>query len=346
MMGRLNDRFGPRLVVAIGGILIGAGYLLLSQMQATWQYYLIYSVIIGLGGGTMVAPQLSTVARWFKENRGTMSGIVMAGGGAGGFILPPVLNWLISIQDWRMTFIILGAVILIVITISSQFLRRDPSAMGLVPSGENETEEQKAEIIAAGLSIGQAIRSRQLWKIFLVFFCFGFCVITNVIHIAPHVTDLGISDVHAANMLSILSGSILVGCLVSGSISDKLGIKRTLVSSLCLILLALLWLPVATETWMLYLYVILMGLGHGGTGALHSPLVADVVGIKDHGFIFGLSHFFSTLGAAAGPYIAGLIFDKTGSYQIAFVILVSIIICGIILIYTIKPTRAQRQAVT
>ena len=94
---------------------------------------------------------------------------------------------------------------------------------------------------------------------------------------------------------------------------------------------------------MLYLYAILIGLGHGGSATLFSPLVAEVVGIKAHGAIYGLSHFFSTLGGAAGPYVAGLIFDMTGSYRIDFILLIGIILCGIILIFTVKPAVVQRR---
>lgn len=106
IMGRLNDKLGPRFVMTLCGFLLGLGYLLMSLIIGGWQLYLFYGVIIGIGMGGSFVALLSTVARWFVKRRGMMTGIVIAGMGIGTFIVTPVSNWLISIYDWRVSYAI------------------------------------------------------------------------------------------------------------------------------------------------------------------------------------------------------------------------------------------------
>ena len=114
IMGRLNDKLGPRFVMTLCGLLLGIGYLLMSTINSAWQLYLFYGVIFGLGmGGAFVALQ-STIARWFIKMRGLMTGIAIAGTGIGQLISSPVSNWLISIYDWRVSYLILGGILLVI----------------------------------------------------------------------------------------------------------------------------------------------------------------------------------------------------------------------------------------
>jgi MFS family permease len=136
-VGALNDRFGPRIVVTFCGFLLGIGYLLMSQVNTLWQLYLFLGVIVGIGMSGVWVPQLSTVARWFVKRRTLMTGIVIAGAGIGQLIGPPVITRLISIYDWRLTFIILGGVVLVAMVLAAQFLKRDPVHMGQRPYGED-----------------------------------------------------------------------------------------------------------------------------------------------------------------------------------------------------------------
>jgi len=128
-MGGLNDRLGPRIVLTIAGFLAGLGYLLMSQIGAAWQLYLFHGVVVGVGMSGILVPMLSTVARWFVARRNVMSGIVMAGIGVGTLVASPVANWLISVYEWRVSYIIMGSIVLIVTVLAAQFLKRDPTSM-------------------------------------------------------------------------------------------------------------------------------------------------------------------------------------------------------------------------
>lgn len=122
-MGGLNDRFGPRVVITVCGVFLAVGYLLMSQTSAVWQLYLFYGVAVGTGMAGFYIPLASTVARWFVKRRGMMTGIVVSGVSIGILVAPPVANWLISIHDWRLSYIIIGSTASLVVILAGQLLR-------------------------------------------------------------------------------------------------------------------------------------------------------------------------------------------------------------------------------
>ena len=133
--GRLNDRFGPRLVMTACGFFVGLGYLLMSQISTIWQLYLFYGVIIAMGTSGGYVPLVSTVARWFVKRRGLVTGIVISGIGLGTMVVPPIAAQLISSYGWRTSYIIVGIAALVLIILAAQFLKRDPSQVGQLPYG-------------------------------------------------------------------------------------------------------------------------------------------------------------------------------------------------------------------
>jgi len=343
VMGGLNDRLGPRVVMTLCGFFLGLGYLLMSQIGAVWQLYLFYGVIVGIGmSGAWVSP-LSTVARWFVARRGMMSGIVVAGTSIGALIGPPVANQLISTYDWRISYIIIGSVVLVVVVLAAQFLRRDPAQMGQVPYGESKGGEQGLQVGAEGFSLKEAVYTRQFWVFFAMLLCFGFSLFSTMIHIVPHATDLGISAASAATILATIGGLATVGRVVLGSAADRIGTRQVFIIGFILMSAALFWLVPAAERWMLYLFAAVFGFGHGGMGASESPLVAGLFGLSSHGLIFGVAGLGFAIGAAAGPFLTGYIFDVTGSYQAAFLVSAAIGIIGLILTTLLTPITDERR---
>jgi len=341
VMGRLTDRFGPRIVMSLCGFFLGLGFLLMSQISAAWQLYLFYGVIAGIGMGGAWVPLMSTIARWFVRRRGMMTGIIIAGLGIGGLIIPPVANWLISTQGWRTSYIILGSMVLVVVVLAAQFLKRDPTKVGQVPYGENKRGEHVVKLETEGFSLKEAIYTRQFWTFFAMLFCFGFCVYTIMVHIAPHAIDLGISATTAANILATIGGLGIVGNVVLGNAADRIGNRWTFIIGFILIAAALLWLVPATEAWILYLFAAVFGFAHGGWAASESPLVARLFGLRSHGSILGVAAFGFTIGAAVGPFLAGYMFDATGSYQVALLVCAGLSIAGIILTSLLRPTHRE-----
>ena len=118
VMGGLNDRLGPRLVLTLCNLLLVAGLMLMSQIYTLWHIYVFYGLMIGVGMSGCLGPLLSTVARWFVKWRNIMSGIVVAGIGVGSLIAPPIANYLITVYNWRLAYIILGVAILVIAVIT------------------------------------------------------------------------------------------------------------------------------------------------------------------------------------------------------------------------------------
>ena len=286
VMGRLTDRFGPRLVMTLCGFFLGLGYLLVAQISAVWQLYLFYGVIIGIGMGGAFVPLMSTVARWFVKRRGMMTGIVVAGVGMGSLIAPPVASRLIATYDWRLSYIILGSIILVVVVLLAQLLRRDPTQVRQVPYSENEEQGFKPE--TEGFSLKEAVCTKQFWLVSAMFGCFGFCALAIMVHIVAHATELGISAASAANILATIGGMGIVGRVVLGTAADRIGNRQAFIIGFIFMSAALFWLMPATEAWMLYLFAAVFGFGYGGCATSESPLVAELFGLSSHGLIMGL----------------------------------------------------------
>ncbi len=340
VMGKLTDRFGPRLVMTLCGFLLGLGYLLMSQTSTAWQLYLFYGVIGAGMGGTFV-PLTSTVARWFVAKRSLMTGIVLSGTGTGILIASPVASRLISTYDWRTSYIILGSIVLVVVVLAAQFLKHDPTQVGQRPYGENKGKEPGLKSGTKAFSFKEAVYTKQFWLVFAMFFCLGFVIFAIMVHIAPHATELGISVPNAANILATVGGLSIAGRVVMGNAADKMGNRQVLIIGFILMSAALLWLAPATEMWMLYLFAAVFGFAFGGCTASESPLVAVLFGLRSHGLIFGVLGVGFTIGAAAGPLVAGYIFDVTSSYQVALWVSAAISVVGLVLTTVITPTKTR-----
>jgi MFS family permease len=338
VMGRLNDRLGPRVVLAISGFLVGLGYLLMSQVGAVWQLYLFYGVIIGAGMGGSWVPIVSTIARWFAKRRSLMTGIVLSGVSIGTLVGAPVANRLISAYGWRMSYIIMGGIVLGVVVLAAQFLRRDPTQARQKSYSGSEGQKQEPVSETHSFFLREAVRARQFWLTSGMFFCLGFCVYTIIVHIVFHAIGLGISSTSAADILATAGGLSIVGRIVLGSAGDRFGNRRVFVIGFILIAATLFWLVPAKEAWGLYLFAAAFGLAFGGCITSQSPLVAGLFGLSSHGLILGVINLLGfTLGAAVGPLIAGHIFDITGSYQLAFIVTAATGVVGLILTVLLKP---------
>jgi MFS family permease len=342
IMGGLNDRFGPRAVLTFCGFMVGMGYLLMSQISSAWQLYLFYTLIIGVGMSGGFVPILSTVARWFTKRRSVMTGISMAGIGVGNFIFPPIVNWLIAKYSWQTTFIFMGCIVLVAIIVAAQFLRRQPSQFRTGPDSVMSGENQKLNVAALGLSLREAIRTRQLWMGMAIFFCLGFAVMTITVHIVPYATDIGISSASAAGILAVLGVAGLTGGILIGGLADKITNRRTWIICFIIMLVSFVFTIRTPSLLALYLFVVLFNFGAGGGGTLESPLAAELFGVKSHGAIFGVMGLGFCLGSAAGPFMAGYIFDASGSYRLAFTACVIVLTIGLILALGVRPVDMNR----
>ena len=336
--GKINDQYGPRIIITVCGVLLGLGYLLMSQANTLWHLYLFYGVIVGIGMSVSQTPLPSTIARWFVKKRGMMTGIAVTGIGVGILIMPPVISWLISNYGWRNSYMVVGITVLILIVLTAQFLRRDPSQIGQLPYGKNELEEE-GDLQNAGFSLKEAVRKRQFWLFTVAVFLVALSVASVMVHIVIHAIGLEISTANAVITLAVIGGTSIAGRVIMGVTSDRIGIKRALIICFTLMSAAFFWVLIAGELWMLHLFAVIFGFSHSGIHALVSPTVAELFGLRSHGVIFGCVMLGLTLGMAIGPVLTGYIFDVTSDYQLAFLIYAIVNFAGLIFVLCLKPVR-------
>jgi len=341
-MGGMTDRFGPRAVLTFCGFLLGIGGFLMSRIDAIWQLYLYLGIIVGIGLSGAWVPVTSTIARWFLKRRGIMSGFVLTGTGMAALLTPPFADWLIASLGWRNAFSIMGIGSLVIIVLTAQLFKRDPYQMGLLPDGAKIAGEKVSNLQDTGLSFREAISTNQFWIAILMLFSFGFCMFTVVVHIVPHATDLGISASNAARILGSMGGVVIIGRLLLGMLADRVGSRRIFVIGFILIPLAFFWLIPAREAWMIFLFAATFGFAQGGMGTAEAPLVAEIFGLRSHGLIYGVMGLGFMIGAAAGPWFAGFIYDMIESYKMAFTVCAAISLMGLFFIILLKPIREDR----
>ncbi len=340
--GKLNDSIGPRVLIAVSALFFGVGYASLSALQAPWELFLFYGILVGVGYSTHDVVTLSTIARWFVRRRGTMTGIAKVGTGIGQVLVPSIAAALIAMLGWRSAAFIMGVVSLVLLLAAARVMRRDPHSVGQHPDGDPVPEGGgSGDRRESGMTLGEAAATRQFWILCAVQLAVFFCLLTVMIHIVPHATDQGAAPAVAATILSTIGAVSIAGRLTIGTLIDRLGGRRSLAICFAVLLASLLLLQVAEVTWMLFVFAAIYGFAHGGFFTVMSPAVAEYFGTGSHGVIFGIVLFSGTIGGAVGPLVAGGLFDSTSSYDTAFLILAGFSVFGLIVTAGLPSTRSR-----
>jgi len=343
LAGRLNDRIGPRWLLTASALFYGVGYLLFARMQTPWQLFLVYGLLVGIGLSTHDVVTLSTVARWFTRRRGMASAVVKVGTGCGQLLVPLAVAALVAGFGWRTACVVFGATALVLLAAAAQVMRRDPESMGLRADGAaagSHPAQAKPDSRA-----GPALRSPLFWILCGSQVIVFTCLITITVHIVPHATDLGVPRAVAAGVISAVGGASVLGRLAVGGAIDRIGGRRALMGCYSALLASLVWLQFATGPWMLFAFAAVYGAAHGGFFTVMSPTVAEFFGTRVHGVLFGTVLMFGSIGGAFGPLAAGAVFDATGSYRIAFAVLLGLALTGLTLVSRLPPMRGPRAAV-
>ena len=340
VMGRVNDQIGPRILLTASTVVFALGFILMSRMTALWHLYLFYGLLCGLGIAAHDVVVLSTVARWFTRGRGLMSGLVKTGAGIGQLIVPLFAAFFILRHGWRDATMVVGLVALIVMVIAAQVVRRDPKTLGLRPWGDDQKEVANDVTQEAGLDLKQAVRTRQFWLISMAKLADWYCLFTIIIHVVPHGIDQGLEPATAAIVLSVIGGCSILGRLILGAGFDYLGTKRSLLIAFALLFLSVVFLQLLSDPRWLFAFAFVYGIGHGGFFAIASPSVAEYFGTRSHGVIFGIVMFTGSIGGTLGPWLSGWLYDSTGTYDIAFLLVSGFSVFGFLMACGLKPIVA------
>ena len=343
--GMLTDRMGPRRALALGAVFIGVGLCLCSQIQDIWHLYLFYS-IASLGSGVTVSLPNATVQKWFIRKRGLALGLVTAGVGAGTLLLAPLSNSLIAYFGWRLAYVIIGLLFWGLLTVNALFMEENPEKKGLKPYGWEGTDRPEA---SSGIEetrdwpVKEAMKTGAFFLIISIYFFTNLPIHMVMIHIVPYATDLEIPKAFAASALGLIGGISMLGRIGMGLISEKIGWKWSLFLSCLLSGLMLLWLIGVRNLWMLSVFAIIYGFFYGGKITTIPGLIGSFFGTRSLGEIIGAIHAVSLAGGIIGPVLGGYIFDRSGSYQIAFLIAALAFLTSAVLTLFARPPQSKKS---
>ncbi len=355
MAGSLVDRYGPRVVVPAGAIIVGGGLALCSMATARWHFYLFYGVMGAIGLSLAGwAPLSAIVSNWFVRRRGLAFGILSAGFG-GSLAFASVAQFLISRFGWQTAYVIMGITsIAVIVPLCGLLMLRSPQDKGLLPDGMPLSDEVR-HLNGPGISTGfeggwastawtlsRAMKTHRFWLLFSISFCLlGLAETIGIAHQVFFFRDAGYGPMLAANVYSVFGVFFVLGNMCS-FLSDRLGRERVFVPSCLLGALAvclLLLIKDPSRPWMGFLFAGLFGLGIGTAGPVFFTTVADFFQGRHFGSIQGTVVLGFSLGGAIGPWLAGFLHDKTGTHSATFLILVGSLLLSALLMELVAHAR-------
>jgi OFA family oxalate/formate antiporter-like MFS transporter len=317
--GRLQDKFGPFWVSLVGGVLVSLGFFLCAFTHSLNYLYVCFGVIGGLGNGFGYATPIPVMAKWFPDKRGLAVGLAVGGYGAGSAIFGPLANLkLIPAYGVHTTFMILGAIFL-VMTVFGAFLLRNPPA-GYKPAGWTPSPAAKAAGTTYEFSPGEVLRTPTfyfMWIAYALGCSAGLMVISQLV---PFAKSVHISSAELAT-LTLVVGAVgnASGRILSGWMSDTLGRLNTLRLMIAISMIAMPVLyRIGSHVTLLYATVFIVYWCYGTQLSVNGSTAADFWGTKNAGINYGM--LFTAWGVAGiiGPRIGGVLFDKYKDYQMAF----------------------------
>ncbi len=348
--GWLLDRFGPRILFSIGTLFMAGGVLVSGWISAQWQLYFWYGGIASLGITILGLSNYATlIARWFRRQRGTAMGLAFAGTGIGTLLIIPLTERWITAWGWRMAMA--GQALLLialVLPLSFFILRLRPSELGLYPDGVISNlslvgVKQKLPLPKThNWSLVQAIHTPAFWLLLLASFGGLFSLRMLTLHQVAAAVDVGFDRFFVATVMGFSGGVVVLAFIGWGIIADHLGRRRTFVlSSITMAgaIFTLLLIDNSSQTGLLYLYALLIGLGEGSRSSLLTTLMNDTFPGDNVGRINGFVGMAFGVGAALGSWLAGYLFDLTGSYASA--LWVSLGVTGLSVVCVLLAARPQ-----
>jgi MFS family permease len=356
-LGRLMDRRGPRVVIELGVLLIGTGLLLATQVTQPWHLYATLGVMVG-GGSVCLGytGQSLFLPDWFVRRRGLAMSLAFSGVGVGSMILLPWVQALIGRSGWRAACWALGLLVLLLLVPLNLLLRRRPQDMGLEPDGDRATAgattARPSNVVdaawaAVDWTLARATRTARFWWIAIGYFLGLFAWYAVQVHQTKYLIEIGFTPRDAAWALGFVSLAGIPGQIALGWLSDRVGREWvwTVGSLGFAICYATLLLLAASPTMpLLYVMVIAQGmLGYGLTSVV-GAIPAEIFQGRHYGSIFGTLMLSSIAGGAVGPWLTGVLYDRTGSYTLPFWIAIGCCVVSAVTIWLAAPRKVRAVA--
>jgi MFS family permease len=349
LQGWLMDRLGPQALMRVGMLMFGGGFIAFSQIGSAPEFYAAF-LLMALGSSLAgFFPLTVAIVNWFERRRATALALMSTGFAVGGLLVPVVVLSLDHL-GWRTTAFASGVLIIAAGLPLVQLVRFRPEHYGLTVDGDPPLTEALQSAAApereeqADYDAGQALRTPAFWLISLGHASALLVVGAVMVHLVSHLHDnLGYSLTAAALVVTLMTAMQVAGQLLGGFLGDRF--EKRLIATVCMAMHAagLLVVAYATATWMAVAFAVLHGLAWGTRGPLMQAMRADYFGRRSFGTIMGFSSLIVMLGQVSGPLIAGVLADRTGSYESGFTILAGLAAFGSV--FFILATKPQPKAV-
>ena len=349
LIGILTDRWGPRRLIFSGAVIAVAGLILLSYTTSLGMFYGAFALIaVGTSccTGTVL---MAAVANWFRRNIGIASGIAICGFGFGGLLIPVIVR-LIDMYEWRMTMTILALGMLVIVLPLSLLVRHKPEQYGYLPDGQVEDPVTfdhglgLSQAVEVDVKAKQALKSSVFWHIALAFTCHTMVLSAIVTHVMPYLSSIGLARSRSSLVATAIPLTSIGGRLSLGWLGDKLDRRLVAAGAFAMMCFGLLCFGYTSSagTWLLVPFLVLFGIGYGGSNALRPALAREYFGRTNFGTIFGLIMGISMLGGIIGPTVAGWVFDNWGSYQGIWFVFAGLAAVALISVLTIPPVDRDK----
>ena len=344
LFGILIDRWGPRRLIFLGGIIMALGLFLLSRTTTLLMFYTSFSVIaIGVSCCSMTA-LVTTVANWFKRRIGLASGIASCGFGLSGLLIPIIVR-LIDSYEWRTAMAILAIGVLVLIVPLSLLFRHKPEQYGYLPDGDDpgavrantgNIDQAVSSSIEEGIGVRQALKSSVFWHIALAYVFFHLIIGAVITHVMPYLSSIGLPRSTASMIAMAIPLCSVVGRLGMGWIADRVDRRKVAVVGFAMMCLGLICFEYAATvgTWLLVPFLLLFCIGYGGNNTMRVALLRGMFGRGSFGSIFGFLMGISVTGSIMGPPMAAWVFDNWGSYQNVWLVTAGFAIASMVFIWT------------
>lgn len=334
LVGPLVDRLGGRWLMAGGALAAGLGFILMSQVQAFWQFLFLRWLFVAVGGVFMCHMVVSvTISRWFVRKRGRAIAIAGLGQGVAKVCIPVVTATLFVWIGWRLTWSMFGVVTLVLVLFPALiFMRRSPEDMGLNPDGMDPAENFAGSKFkddsdamcqtAADETLWtwrEIIRTRTFWIICFMYGMVNVGIAGLNLHVFAFVTDIGYSTIVAATVLSIIASTQLASTLIWGLAAERMQIRHSTMVMFLIQALGMLLVLLASGLAPVYVGFFCYGIGLGGGWVLQEVIWANCFGRLSLGVVRGLGTLVTYAFGAAGAPFFGFVHDVTGSYQSPFI---------------------------
>lgn len=353
--GRVMDQRGPRLVIESGVVLMALGLLLAPSIAEPWQLYLTLGVLVGVGANLMsFSAQSLYLPNWFVRRRGLAISVAFSGVGVGAIVLLPWLQSIIAIGGWREACRVMGLLAILVLGPINLLVWRRPEDIGLQPDGARPVAGQGSRRSASNVvdtawaavdwTLGRAARTGRFWWIVLGYFAALFAWYAVQVHQTAYLIEVGFTPAVAAWALGTVSVAAIPGQIGLGALSDRIGregVWTMACAGFAICYAALIALQGTPSSALLWLMVIAQGaLGYALTSVM-GPIVAEIFEGPHYGSIFGTITVALITGGAAGPWVAGLLHDATGSYQLAFLVAIGCCAVSAAAIWIAAPRKVR-----